>query len=166
MDSTAISDSFFQSEWAIYLISFLVLVAMFFIQKYAYLIDQKLNEIYHSGSNWEGKPWPMLAGILLGIFTLLYNVFSPEDMHANPSYWRWPEWGLLCCFIVLFGALIFESISHFGGRVGIIRSLILGVLSVGFYYAGLLAGLLIVTILALAILFYFIRYWRKQLAIQ
>lgn len=166
MDSTAVSDSFFQSEWAIYLISFLVLVAMFFIQKYAYLIDQKLNEIYQSGSSWEGKPWPMLAGILLGIFTLLYNVFSPEDMHLNPSYWRWPEWMLVCCFIVLFGALIFESVTHFGRRVGLIRSLILGVLSIGFYYAGLLAGLLIVTILALAILFYFIRYWRKQLAIQ
>lgn len=166
MDSTAVSDSLFQNEWAIYLVSFLVLVALFFIQKYAYLIDRKLDEMEEKDTHWEGKPWPLLFGIILGMYTLIYNVFSPNDMQLNPVSWRWPEWLLVICFIILFGLLTFESYSHFSSRQALIRILILGGLAIGFYFAGLLAGLLIVSILAIGLLFYFIRFWRKQLAIK
>ena len=138
--STETSVSFLDNGWSIYLISILILVALFFVQKYAYLLDRKLNQTRKTGSDWEGKPWPLLLAILLGVLTLLYNVFSPNDMQQNPVNWSWPEWILNICFIILFGVLAFESISHFGNRFGLVRILILGSLAVAFYFAGLLAG--------------------------
>ena len=155
-----------QNEWSIYLISFLVLVALFFIQKYAYLIDRKLSKVQKKEPAWEGKPWALLAAILLGIFTLLYNVFSPDKMQQNPVNWHWAEWVLIFCFLVLLGLLAAESISHFGSRLGLIRFAVLGALCVGFYFAGLLAGLLIVSILALLTIIYFINFWRKKMIIK
>lgn len=160
------STSLFQNEWSIYLISFLVLVALFFIQKYAYLIDRKLSKAQKKELAWEGKPWALLAAILLGIFTLLYNVFSPDKMQQNPMNWYWAEWIIIFCFLAVLVLLAAESISHFGTRLGFIRFAVLGTLCVGFYFAGLLAGLLIVSILALLILIYFLNFWRKKMVIK
>lgn len=166
MDSTNTQVSFIENGWTIYLVSILVLVVLFFVQKYAYLIDRKLNQIGNNDSKWEGKSWPLISGILLGIFTLLYNVFSPTDMQLNPANWHWPEWLLIICFLVLLGLLIFESISHFGIRLGLIRIIVLGLLAAGFYYAGLLAGLLIVLVLAFIVIVYFLLRWSKIMKIK
>jgi hypothetical protein len=166
MDSTEISGTFSQNGWTIYLVALLVLSALFFVQKYAYLIDRKLNQLSRSGSVWEGKPWPLLAALLLGLITYLYNVFSPNDMQQNPSNWGWPEWILLFFFGVMLGILSFESFSHFGKRMGLIRILIFVLLSAAFYVAGMLTGLLLVTVLALGILIYFINFWRKRISIK
>jgi len=155
-----------QNEWTIYLVSFLVLAALFFIQKYAYLIDRKLSKAQKIEPAWEGKPWALLAAILLGIFTLLYNVFSPDKMQQNPMNWHWAVWVIIFCFLLILVLLAAESISHFGTRLGLVRFGVLGALCVGFYFAGLLAGLLIVSILALLILIYFLNFWRKKMAIK
>ena len=166
MDSTNTQVSFLENGWAIYLVSILILIALFFVQKYAFLIDRKLNQLSKNESNWEGKPWPLISGILLGIFTLLYNVFSPEDMQLNPANWHWPEWALIICSFVLLVILILESISHFGIRLGLIRFLVLSLLAVGFFYAGLLAGLLIVAVLAIIVFIYFLLRWSKIMKIK
>lgn len=166
MDTTNVSDNYLQSGWTIYLVSILILVALYFVQRYAHYFDRKLNELGKDDSKWEGKPWPLIAGILLGTFSLLYNVFSPNDMQRNPANWHWPEWALVICFFVLFGLLVFESISHFGIRLGILRFLILAGLTVGFYFAGLLAGLLIVALLAIVVIIYFLIKWRKIMLIK
>jgi hypothetical protein len=166
MDSTDTQAGFIENGWSIYLISILILIVLFFIQRYAYLFDRKLNQLTKNESNWEGKPWPLIAGIFLGIFTLLYNVFSPADMQLNPANWLWPEWALLICGLILLGFLVFESISHFGVRTGLIRFLVLGLFAVGFFYAGLLAGLLIVSVLSLIVIIYFLVRWSKIMKIK
>lgn len=166
MDSTQVADSFSQNGWSIYLISILVLIALFFIQKYAYLLDRKLSQLNENEPGWEGKPWVLWIAISLGLYTLLYNVFSPNDMQQNPVNWGLPEWALIVCFIALIVALSIESIAHFGRRWGLVRILVFGTLAVIFYLSGLLAGLLIVTLLALGILLYFINFWRKRIAIK
>jgi len=166
MDTTTVSGNFFQNGWAIYLISFLMLVVLYFVQKYTYLIDRELNQLTKTGNVWEGKPWPMIVAILLGIFTLLYNVLSPNDIQSNPTNWHWPEWTLAAGFLVLLIALATESFYHFGKVPGLIRFLIFAGLSVGFYFAGLYAGLLIVLLLAFLMLAYFIRFWRKRMKIN
>jgi len=166
MDITESSNSFFQDGWSIYLFTFLVLVALYFLQKYAFLLDRKLNQFSKSNSEWEGKPWPMLTALLLGLLTYLYNVFSPEKLNQNLFEWGWVEWLLTACLAILAGSMAFESIKHFGKRFGLIRLLVLITLAAAFYFAGLLTGLLLVTLLALGLLFYFIKFWRKQLAIK
>lgn len=166
MDSSETSSSFLQNGWTIYLFSFLVLITLFFVQKYAYLIDRKLNQLTKTDSVWEGKSWPLLTALLLGLLTYLYDVFSPNKMHQNPENWNWPEWLLIFCFCVFLGLLSFESFSHFGKRMGLVRILIFVLLSAVFYFAGLLTGLLLVTVLALGLLFYFINFWRKRISIK
>jgi len=155
-----------QNEWSIYLIAFLVLLLLFFVQKYSYLIDKKLSKFQKKEPVWEGKPWPLITALFLGISTLLYNVFSPNDMQQNPANWHWPEWLLISSVFVLIAMLAIESITHFGKRLGLMRLLILGVLCTGFYFAGLLAGLIIVAILAIITIIYFINFWRKKMIIK
>lgn len=87
-------------------------------------------------------------------------------MQQYPVNWRWPEWALVVCFVILFAAMTFESISHFGVRLGLIRLLIYGVLAALFFIAGFLMGLLIAAVIALGALIYFIWYWRKLLVIK
>jgi hypothetical protein len=155
-----------QNEWTVYIISFLLLIILFFVQKYAYTIDKKLNLKAHTNSLWVGKPWPLFSGILLGMYTLLYNVFSPNNMQINPLVWRWPEWILVIGFILITGILAYESYAHFGLRFGLIRFTIFLLLVIGFYVAGIYIGLLIVALLALVMLFYFFRFWKKQMVIK
>jgi hypothetical protein len=147
-------------------VSIIVLIGLFFVQKYVYLIDRKLNQAGHSNSDWEGKPWPLVAAISLGILTMLYNVFSPEDIKYNPSTWSWPEWLMVISVVLLFITLSFESMSHFGFKYGLLRFLIIGSLMVAFFVAGFFAGLLITAVLAMGGLIYFIRYWRKLMVIK
>lgn len=166
MDSTMVTDTFFDNGWGIYLLSFLILVALFFVQKYAHLIDRKLNQFSGNDSNWEGKPWPLILGLLLGVFVLLYNVFSPTDMQWNPADWHWAEWILLVGIFTGLIILTLESIQHFGWKTGIVRLIIFAALMWGFFYAGLLAGLLIAAVLAVVVLVYFFRNWRKTMVIK
>lgn len=155
-----------QNGWTIYLVSILIMAILFFVQKYAYLIDRKLNRIIGSDYNWEGSPWPLFAGLILGVYTLLYNVFSPENMHINPNNWQIAEWILVIAFTILFILLAVESLSHFGIRFGIIRLVIKGTLVIGFYFSGLLVGLLLVALIAIIVLIYFIKFWRKKMIIN
>lgn len=166
MDSTIVNDTFFENGWTIFLVSFLILVALYFVQKYAYLIDRKLNQLNGNISNWEGKPWPLVLSLILGVFTLLFNVFSPNDMQWSPANWYWAEWVLLLGFSAGLVILAVESIQHFAWKIGVVRIIIFTCLMWGFFYAGLLAGLLIAAVLALVILIYFFRNWRKIMVIK
>lgn len=166
MDTISNTEAIGQNGWTVYLVSIGIVVILFFIQKYAHLIDRKLNHTRQKNEDWEGKPWSLFAGIVLGIGTLLYNVFSPNDLQINPLFWQTPELFIAVGFVLITGFLAYESYNHFGTQYGTIRFIIFFLLTIGFYLAGLFVGLLIVSILAIFILFYFIRFWRKQLKIQ
>jgi 4-hydroxybenzoate polyprenyltransferase len=56
---------------------------------------------------------------------------------------------------------MYESISHFGIKTGIIRSFVYIVLMSLCFYAGFIAGLFLVMIIAIGILIYFFRYFIK-----
>lgn len=157
------SQNITENGWAIYIIAFLVLVAVYFIQKYAYLIDIRLSKAHNVEPAWKGKPWHLLTALFLGIFALLYDVFSPKDLEPYPANWGWMEWALLISCFILLSVLAAESFKHFGSRLGLLRLIILFVLSIGFYAAGLLAGLIIVALLALVTLVYFINFLRKKM---
>lgn len=166
MDTAAATGDVFSDGWTFYFLSFLMLVVLYFIQKYAFLIDRKLNLMDKTGNNWEGKPWPLVFALMLGMFILLYNVFSPRGMQPNPADWRWPEWGLVFSSLILLTLLAYESFSRFGKRIGLIRFVIFVLLSAGFFFGGLYAGLLIVLLLAFLMLVYFIRFWRRRMMIN
>jgi len=166
MDTITSSGITDQNEWTVYIVSFLLLIVLFFIQKYAYLIDEKLNLKANTNSLWVGKPWPLFLGILLGMYTLLYNVFSPYNMQINPFNWKAPEWILVTGFVLLTGILAYESYTHFGLKFGLIRFFIFLLLTIGFYIAGIYIGLLIVALLAIVMLVYFFRFWKNQMVIK
>lgn len=88
------------------------------------------------------------------------------EMNQNPAFWRWPEWVLVISVSLLFIVLAFESISHFGRKLGLLRVLIFSVLMAVFFVAGFFAGLFITAILAIGMLVYFIRYWQKLMVIK
>ncbi len=166
MDTTTITQGNFENGWSIYLISFLVLIALFFIQKYSYLIDQKLGKLYNPDFHWYGKPWPLLSGLLLGFIVFLFSVFLPGELSFFSLNWGWPETSIAIIGIIIILGTAIESIKNFGIHYGILRIIITLILATGYFYAGLLAGLLFAGILAFVIIIYFILFWKKRLTIK
>jgi len=160
------TNSFSQSGWAIYVLAVLLLIVLFFIQKYAYLIDRKLNVSLGKGESWEGKPWSLFSALALGVLVFTLGVFIPGDFSVNPKLWHWPEILILILALTIFIVLAIESFSHFGKSFGTLRLVIFGMLSFVFYYTGLLLGLFLAAILALGVIIYFLFFWKKRMRIQ
>jgi len=154
------------NEWTIYVIGILVFIILFFIQKYSYLIDRKLSEKYKLDKEWEGHPWPLLSGLLLGFIVFVLGVFLPGELSSNPVNWQWPELLIFVFALAIIVMLAIESFIHFGKSVGSLRLVIFGVLSFAFFYAGMLAGLFLAAILALTIIIYFLFFLKKRLGIK
>ena len=162
MDNNPQPESFIQSGWTIYILAVLVLVVLFFVQKYAYLIDRKLNAGLGKETDWEGKPWSLISALLLGVIVFVLGVFLPGDLNINPKLWYWPEIFILILTLMIFTGLSIESFSHFGKSLGAVRLVIFAVLSLAFYYAGLLMGLFLAAILALGVIVYFLFFWKRR----
>lgn len=164
MDSTAIIQTNSGNEWIFLILSLLLLTGLYFVQKYIYKLDQILSAYSKSKEVLRKKPWPLYAGISLGFLVFLYSLFSPHEIDLK-------SWGLF--EILVFGLIILivagvlmESIRYLGLKPGLIRSLIYLVLTGICFYAGFISGLLFVSLLALAVLIYFFRYFKKTLTIQ
>ena len=154
------------NEWTIYILGILIFVAMFFVQKYAYLVDRELNKKLNDEAGWEGKPWPLISGLLLGFIAFVLGVFLPGDLSINPALWKWSEVLIFVLALAIIVGLAIESFAHFGKALGGLRIAIFGLLVIAFFYAGLIAGLFLAAILALAIIIYFIFFWKKRLGIK
>ncbi len=159
MNPEQTSNTFLQNEWLFILLSFLVLVALFFIQKYAYLLDRKLNQASKIESTWEGKPWPLFAGIGLGLFWFLYNMFSPNDLSLDFEMQNPVKWVFIVIILAGLAGVIYESLTHFSLRTGLIRTLIYYILVMLYFYAGFISGLFIVSVIALVLVILVFRYF-------
>lgn len=154
------------NEWTIYLAGILVFVVLFFVQKYAYKVDRELNKKLSDEAGWEGKPWPLISGLLLGFIVFVFGVFLPGDLSINPALWKWPEILVFVLALAIIVGLAIESFAHFGIAKGGLRIVIFGLLAIVFFYAGMIVGLLFAAILALVIIIYFLFFWKKRLGIS
>ncbi|MBN2614328.1 MAG: hypothetical protein JXR71_01425 [Bacteroidales bacterium] len=145
-----------------FLFTVLFLLALFFLQKYIYLADRKIAQFTKKDGTELRKPWSFLVALLLGAFVFFYNVFSPDDLTFNIAEWH-IEWVVFAVGLFTLTGIIRESFKDFGPKAGLIRSVLYVLLTVLYFYAGLISGYLIVSLLALAVLFYFLRYWKKLL---
>lgn len=164
MDTAENTNTFFESPWAIYLLGIVLFFALFFIQKYIHLLDRKLSSKINS--NWEGTPWPLLCSLGLGFLLFLFGVFLPGELNLNPTLWYWPEIIIAVGILSLLIALVIESVKNLGRKLGITRSIIYLAICIVYFYTGLLAGLFIAVLLSLAILIYFLFFWKKRLKIN
>jgi len=154
------------NQWITILLAFLFLVGLFFIQKYLYLLDEKLLKSENSKPMKKQKPWPLWISILLGFSVFSYGVFSPEDINFFDKDWPFFQWIILILGVATIGGLFGQSLLLFGIQKGLIRSFIYLVLMAVFFYAGFISGLLVVGLLALLILIFFIKYFKNQLTIK
>ena len=140
----------------------LFLIALFFLQKYIFFVDRKMAQFSKKEVPEQRKPWSFLVALILGAFVFFYNVFSPSDLSFNIREWH-IEWIVFAVGLLTLAEIIRESINHFGTKAGLLRSVLYILLSLLYFYAGLISGYLIVSLLALGILFYFLRYWKRLL---
>ncbi len=167
MDTIADTNlTFWDSGWSIYIITILVFAVMFFVQKYAYVIDRQINRLQSINGKWEGKPWPLISGLILGILVFLLGVFLPGNLSIYPQNWDWPEITIAVLAILIIIKLLVESIKNFGTKYGFLRFGIWLVFSIAYFYAGLLAGLFLATLFVIAIIIYFLFFWKKRLTIK
>ena len=166
MDTITNSSSFVDSPWSYYLIILVVLIVLFFVQKYAYLIDNKLMPPQNPDEFKQKKPWSLLSGIFLGVLVFILGVFVPGTLTIDPEFWGWPEIVIAVFGLLIILGLAFESFTIFGAKTGLLRFIIWLVLTIGFFYAGLYTGLFLASILAIFIIVYFIFFWKKRLKIK
>ena len=164
MDNSENTYSLIDNPWTIYIIGILLFIILFFIQKYIHLVDRKLSSKINS--QWEGTPWPLISSLGLGFLLFVFGVFLPDELSFNPSNWSWPEIIILIGVVSIISGLIIESINKLGQKLGVIRFVIYFLLSIIYFYTGLLAGLYFAVLLSLTILVYFIFFWKKRLKIN
>lgn len=156
--------SFFENPWAIYILGIVMFIALFFIQKYIHLLDRMLSA--KMKSTWEGTPWPLISSLGLGFLIFILGVFLPGDLNINPTNWHWPEIMIVILSLVLIVSLFIESTHNLGFQIGSLRFGIYLIICVIYFYAGLIAGLYFALLLAVAILIYFLFFWKKRLKIN
>ncbi|NQU31758.1 MAG: hypothetical protein HQ521_00850 [Bacteroidetes bacterium] len=167
MDTIANSNTnFLNSEWCIYIITFIVFIVMFLVQKYSCLIDLQINRLQSINGKWEGKPWPLLSGLGVGLLVFIFGVFLPGELTIMPNNWSWPEITIAIFALIIIVRLLIESIKHFGTSYGLLRFGIWLILSIAYFYAGLLTGLFLATLFAIGIIIYFLFFWKKRLTIK
>ncbi len=151
-------------DTAYYIVSFVAIVLLVVIQKYSYYID-----IWFSGNSnnkWKGKPWPLIAGVVVGLLIYVFGITNPEGLEWNLSRLSWQEYSLiLICFFTLLGIAI-ESIKHFKGIRALLRLLIWTILTMVYVVAGVYTGLLLSIAIAVFIVIYFLFFWKKRLKIS
>jgi hypothetical protein len=148
-------------EWVSVLFYLFLFAGLFFIQKYIYILDQKLAKYSKRELVNNRKPWALYTGIFLGVFSFLYFMFSDKEQATFIDFKN--IWHVLF-FIVTATIVItifYESIRNFGMKAGTIRSIVYVILMALYFYAGFISGLYLITIIALGILIYFIRYFKK-----
>jgi len=155
-------NSFLQSSWAFYFFSIAILFALYFIQKNLFLLDRKLAPETMSETN-KRKPWPLFASMATGVFWYLHNTFSRNPLNFNFKPETKVKWIFMGLLLFCLLGMIYESFSFFGLKKGLIRILIHSLLIVLYFYAGLFTGLLIATVIAILLLFFVFKFFRKRL---
>ncbi len=165
-DTTNQMNEFAPNEWTTLLLSVLLLLGLYFLQKYLYLFDRKLLVNSASKKNTNLKPWPLWAGLLLGFSVFLHDVFSPDDLNFFSSNWSLFQWAILILCVATIGGLFVQSLLIFGTKKGLLRSFFYLILMIVYFYAGFISGLLVVGLLVLFVLLFFIKYFKNQLTIK
>lgn len=151
-----------QNSWFFYLFSVVFLLVLYFIQKYLYLLDDKLTGVTNSEIK-KRKPWPLLTSLGIGVFWYLYNTFSPNKISFNFKPENHTKWVLTVFLLFCFLGMIYESFSKFGKKKGVVRILIYTILMAIYFYAGVFTGLLIATVIAILLLFFVFKFFRRRL---
>ncbi len=151
------------SVW-LYIGIILLLITLYFIRKYLYKLDVYFNKIQNNTPGFIGKPWHITWSLILGIVFFLTQLlssgtsdsFNQEGLHVftdNPHPWHWFWLVLLLSEIIMFAAVTYQSIQHFGTPYGILRALIIIVLMGFYFWAGMYMGLVFAATVALFIVY-------------
>ena len=154
------------NEWITILLSLLLLIGLYFLQKYLYLLDEKLLINEDAKTMERQRPWPLWIAILLGFTIFMYDVFSPRALNFYRGDWPSFQWMILILGLTAVGGCFGQSLLLLGIQKGLIRGFIYLFLMAVFFYAGFVSGLLVVGLLALLVLIFFIKYFKKQLTIK
>ena len=159
------TESFFDSSSILeYLGIILLLIALYFIRKYLYKLDEYFNNKSKNPTGYIGKPWHISWSLILGIVFLLTQVissgesdrFNLEPMSVffnNPHPWHWFWLLLLSAEIIMFIVVIYQSLTHFGKFYGVIRSVVIILLMCLYFWAGMYMGLFFATVVGLYIIY-------------
>jgi hypothetical protein len=155
-------NSFLQNSWTFYLFSVAMLLVLYFIQKYLFLLDVRWLRVTGS-EKVKRKPWPLFVALGIGFSWFLYNTFSPNDISLDFNPQNQIKWIFMVFILICFAGMAFESFSVFGAKRGSIRTIIYTIFIVLYFYAGVITGLFLVFVMALALLIFFFKYFRKNL---
>ncbi|RLD33990.1 MAG: hypothetical protein DRI72_03860 [Bacteroidetes bacterium] len=170
------TDNYFDSStMLLYFGIILLLVALYFIRKNVYRLDVYLNARRHTPDGYVGKPWHISWSLLLGIVFLLSQVVSsgeaerfnsefPGIFFSNPHPWHWFWLLLLLSELTMFIIVVLQSVKHFGGSYGLIRSIVIILLMCLYFWTGMYTGLIFAAAVGLYLIYRVFRmfYGRKK----
>lgn len=137
------------SEWYHYLLLFLWLLALLFGLKYFHKIENafKLKTDFEFGNQY--AIGFLLAFFCLGFLVFLTGTFAPEM--GQSKTWVFIFYGFVSLLVI---GNTFICFKYYETQSAIIRLLLLSLLMLVFFYSGLLGGLLMLAIFALAIIIF------------
>jgi hypothetical protein len=153
-----------ENENLYYIIIIAGLIILFFVIRYSYLIDRWLGK--NQENKFEGKPWPLITGLMIGFLLYIFGITKPEGLSWNFSNLGWQEYAIILISLFTLVGLAIESFKNFKGPNAVIRMLVWTILTIACLIAGLYSGLLLSILLAIAIIVYFIFFWKKRLTIK
>lgn len=164
MDTISQSGQYAMDDTTYYLISIIAIVLLFIIQRYSYLIDRWLSR--KNETKWQGKPWPLISGIVIGLLFYVFNLTTPGGLAWEFSKLNWQEYSLTLISIFTLLGIFIESMKNFNGIYRFIRLIIWTTLTIVYIVAGVYTGLLLSIALAIFIVIYFLFFWKKRLKIS
>ena len=146
-----------------YLGILVLLIALYFIRKYLFKLDEYLNSKSDTSKGFIGKPWHISWSLVIGLALFITLIFSSGQSepfkrdglsvfihNPHPLHWFWLL--LIAIEVFMIVRVIYQSIKLFGINYGLIRSVIITLLMIGYFLAGMYMGLIFTATIALFII--------------
>jgi len=155
------------TEWYHYVFLLIWLLLLMLGLKYYPHVESffKAKEGQVMGSKYGS--YLLVSSFLLGIILFMLMVFKPKPLEGHPPLsWDMIKYSFYGIFILLMGLNIWFTIRNYKAKSKLIRSIVLSLLMLVYFYSGMLGGLMVIGITALFIIIYTFIKFKKILTIR
>jgi hypothetical protein len=150
------------TEWYHYAFLFLWLLLLFYGLSKFYLIETLFKPLKGFEQDEVHGKKLLISSFLLGIFLFMAMTFIPARFEVNREYIRY---GFYFIFLLLLIYNATVSIRFYKPESRAMRSIIMTILMIVYFYSGMLGGLMVIAFVALFIVIYAFVKLRKIITI-
>ena len=163
MNNIVLLEVFSFNEWYHYAFLFLWMILLFYGLSKFYLIETLFKPKKEFEQDEVHGKKLLISSFLLGIFLFMAMTFIPARFEVNREY---IQYGFYFIFLLLLIYNATVSIRFYKPESRALRSLSMTFLMVVYFYSGLLGGLMLIAVFALAVALLALLKLKKRLTIR